>query len=188
MAETFELEGTVISLEQKRYRSGGGLIPGFWSVKLQTAQGERSCSFNSTRRKDPGDPSSETVPHPDFEIVQRAQATGESIRIRGHLTHKGEGPDRRTFKNGTSAELVGSASTTQWGTVAAGAATKSRSAGEEADIDDAKWAVGLVVDDMDLERPPSDEEMSEIKETAEKLVSTARDVADDAGSGRGRAT
>jgi hypothetical protein len=188
MAETFELEGTVISLEQKRYRSGGGLIPGFWSVKLQTAQGERSCSFNSTRRKDPHDPSSETVPHPDFEIVQRAQATGEPIRIRGHLTHKGEGPDRRTFKNGTSAELVGRASESPQGTDATRMATESRSAGEEADIDDAKWAVGLVVDDMDLEHPPSDEEMSEIKETAEKLVSTARDVAEDADPAHGGAT
>ena len=188
MADTFELEGTIISLEQKRYRSGGGLIPGFWSIKLQTAQGDRSCSFNSTRRKDPRDPSSETVPHPDFEIVQRAQASGEPIRIRGRLTHKGEGPDRRTFKNGTSAELVGSASQTRPGTDAIQAATERRSAGEEADIDDAKWAVGLAVEDMDLEHPPSDEEMSEVKATAEKLVSTAREVAEDADSARGGAT
>jgi hypothetical protein len=188
MAETFELEGTVISLEQKRYRSGGGLIPGFWSVKLQTPQGERSCSFNSTRRKDPRDPNSETVPHPDFKIVQRAQATGELIRIRGHLTHKGEGQDRRTFKNGTSAELVGTASQAQQPTDATPAATEGRNAGDEADIDDAKWAVGLVVEDMDLEHPPSDEEMSEIKETAEKLVSTAREVAEDADSAQGGGT
>jgi hypothetical protein len=185
MAETFELEGTVISLEQKRYRSGGGLIPGFWAVKLQTAQGERSCSFNSTRRKEPSESSSEMVPHPDFELVQRAQATGEPIRIRGHLTHKGDGPDRRTFKNGTSAELVGSASQARGPTDAAEAVTEGRNAGDEADIDDAKWAVGLVVDDMDLEHPPSDDEMSEIKETAEKLVSTAREVAEDAESAQG---
>jgi hypothetical protein len=181
MAETFELEGTVISLEQKRYRSGGGLIPGFWSVKLHTDEGERSCSFNSTRRKDPRDPSSETVPHPDFEIVQRAQASGERIRIRGHLTHKGEGPDRRTFKNGTSAELVASGSQARPEIDAADA----RSPGDEADIDDAKWAVGLVVDDMDLEQPPTDEEMSEIKESAQKLVATAREVAEDAESEEG---
>jgi hypothetical protein len=178
MAETFELEGTVISLEQKRYRSGGGLIPGFWSVKLQTSEGERSCSFNSARRKDPRDPNSETIPHPDFEVIQRAQVTGAPIRIRGHLVHKGEGPERRTFKNGTSAELIGAgAGSRQVGGehIDTGRGTEVE---RDPDIDDAKWAVGLVVEDMDLDHPPTEEEMSEIEETADKLVSAAREVAD----------
>jgi hypothetical protein len=36
MPEDFEITGTVDGLEQKRYRDGGGLIPDFWTVKLQT--------------------------------------------------------------------------------------------------------------------------------------------------------
>jgi hypothetical protein len=64
MRERFELRGTVTALEQKRSRDGGALIPGFWSVKLHTSEGERSCSFRRyyARAHQRGVPTPQTHP------------------------------------------------------------------------------------------------------------------------------
>lgn len=183
MAETFELEGKVVGLEQKRYRDGRGPIPGFWTVKLQTDSGERSCSFNSDRRKRLRDPQSEREPHPDFAIIQQAQVTGEAIRIRGHITYKGEGEDRRGFKNGTSAEL---ASVTQ--TVEPPATSGSGSTGAppedatppsvtDSNLDDAKWAVENVLGQMEIEGPLEENDSAKVKEGAKRLVQSTHEVA-----------
>jgi hypothetical protein len=176
MPDEFEETGTISAVEQKRYRDGGGLIPGFWSVKLQTPSGERSVSFNSERRKDPRDRNSPTEPHPDFGLIQRALASGETIRIRGHLTRKGEGENARTFKNGTSAELIAAPA-------AEGVATQpSNAAGAasapEPQLEDAKWAVETVLPQAGVDSPMSDRDLERVKQEAEKLLDATRDVAD----------
>jgi hypothetical protein len=176
MPENFEITGTVDGLEQKRYRDGGGLIPGFWTVKLQTPEGQRSSSFNSVRRKNPRDPNSATEPHPDFELIQRAQATGQPIRVRGHLTRKGEGESARTFKNGTSAELV---------EAAAGAtqANITPAAPPDRDMENAKWAVEAVLPSVDAANPMSENDLERVKQEAGKLLHATKEVADDASQG-----
>jgi hypothetical protein len=171
MPERFEITGRVTALEQKRYREGGGLIPGFWSVKLQTPEGERTCSFNSDRRKSPSDPNGAREPHPDFALIQRAQTTGETIRIRGHLTTKGD----RTFKNGTSAELVGSEAEQAASPPSVPAApTASRS-----EVEDAKWAVETILPRVDVDPPMGERDQAHIKEEAHKLLAATEDVAED---------
>jgi hypothetical protein len=84
MAETFELVGRVVGLEQKRYRDGRGPIPGFWTVKLQTEAGERSCSFNSDVRKNPRDPNREE------DATNLVEATHEVAAV---LEEPGENSD-----------------------------------------------------------------------------------------------
>jgi hypothetical protein len=176
MPENFEITGTVDGLEQKRYRDGGGLIPGFWTVKLQTPEGERSSSFNSVRRKNPRDPNSATEPHPDFALIQQAQATGQPIRIRGHLTRKGEGESARTFKNGTSAELVEAAeSTTQ--------ANVTPAASPDRDMENAKWAVEAVLPPVDAANPMSENDLERVKQEARTLLRATKEVADEASEG-----
>jgi hypothetical protein len=171
MPEEFEMTGTVSAVEQKRYREGGGLIPGFWNVKLQTTEGERSVSFNSERRTNPRDRNSPTEPHPDFVHIQRALTTGEVIRIRGRLTRKGEGESARTFKNGETAELVGT-------TAAERVENTDSEAGPEPEMENAKWAVGTVLPQLDVEGPMSETDLTRIKQEAEKLLDATEEVAD----------
>lgn len=177
MPEEFEETGTISAVEQKRYRDGGGLIPGFWSVKLQTPSGERSVSFNSERRKDPRDRNSPTEPHPDFGLIQRALASGETVRIRGHLTRKGEGENARTFKNGTSAELI-DAPPAEGVPTPPGNAEGAASAAPEPEMEDAKWAVETVLPQAGVDSPMSDSDVERVKQEAEKLLDATRDVAD----------
>jgi hypothetical protein len=174
MPEEFEMTGTVSAVEQKRYRDGGSLIPGFWNVKLQTTDGERSVSFNSERRINPGERNSPTEPHPDFALIQRALASGEPIRIRGRLTRKGEGENARTFKNGMSAELLAQ-------TEDAGVRSID-SAMSEPEMENAKWAVGTVLEKLDVEGPMSETELTRVKQEAGKLLDAAEEVADRPGN------
>jgi hypothetical protein len=170
MAETFELVGKVVGLEQKKYRDGRGPIPGFWTVKLQTEAGERSCSFNSDVRKNPRNPNSDREPHPDFPLIQRAQASGESIRIRGHITYKGEGENRWEFKNGTTAEPLSSAASSEVQTPGSSEATSSH-------LDEAKWAVENILAHSDFEGTLDDQEMARVREGARDLIETTHEVA-----------
>lgn len=170
MPEEFEITGTVSAVEQKRYRDGGGLIPGFWSVKLQTAEGERSCSFNSERRKDPQDRNSAREPHPDFSLIQRAQVSGERVRIRGHLTRKGDGENARTFKNGTAAELVD--------TAVKKTADDVSPAAVEPNMGDAKWAIETVLPTVDAESPMSEKDLDRVKQEAGRLLDATKEVAE----------
>jgi hypothetical protein len=180
MPEEFEMTGTVSAVEQKRYREGGGLIPGFWNVKLQTSEGERSVSFNSERRINPGERNSPTEPHPDFALIQGALASGQAIRIRGRLTRKGEGEDARTFKNGMSAELVAPTE---------GAPVRSPdSATSEPEMENAKWAVGTVLPQLNIEGTMSENDLTHVKQEAGKLLDATEEVADQPSNEEGNAT
>jgi hypothetical protein len=163
MPDSFEITGTVVGLEQKRYREGGGLIPGFWNVTLQTDEGARSCSFNSDRRGNPRDPDSEREPHPDFTLLQRAQATGEAIRITGDVVRKGG----RSFKNGRTAELAGSAQ------------DPPGRAAASAGMEDARWAVEQALERAEVTAPLGDDDMAHVRREAGKLLGVAREVAAD---------
>ena len=172
MAEPFEMVGKVVGLEQKKYRDGRGPIPGFWAVKLQTDAGERICSFNSKVRKNPRDPDSDREPHPDFPLVQRAQISGEPIRIRGHITYKGEGENRWGFKNGTSAELLASASASDPQAPSSPESTSSS-------LEEAKWGVENILAHSGIEDALDDEEMTRVKEGAKNLVEATHEVAEE---------
>jgi hypothetical protein len=171
MAETFELTGTVVALEQKKYRDGRGPIPGFWNVKLHTEQGERSCSFNSERRTNPRDPESSTEPHPDFALIQRAQVSGERITIAGRVTYKGEGENRRGFKNGLSA--VPEASSPE-----SPSAPPAAEAGAVADREDAKWAVENVLPEV-ADGPLDEDDVAAVKDSARRLIEATHEVAEE---------
>jgi hypothetical protein len=173
MAETFEIAGTVVALEQKKYRDGRGPIPGFWNVKLQTEQGERSCSFNSERRTNPRDSESPTEPHPDFALIQRAQVSGEKIRIAGRVTYKGEGENRRGFKNGVSAHFEASSPESPSGPSAPGA-----SAAAPADGDEVKWAVENVLPEV-VDGPLDDDDVAAVKDSARRLIEATHELADE---------
>lgn len=180
--ESFELVGTVTTLEQKK-KQDGTLIPGFWTVKLQTAQGERTCSFNSVRRIVAKDPDSDMEPHPDFPVIQQAQATGETVRITGYLTQKNE----KTFKNGTAAEIVAAGTKSTWTEPAKsnGGGTPQASpqpgitqtSGLSIDEERAWRALAIVVPQLEFEQPSAEEQVEWTREKALKLVNLAQQIA-----------
>lgn len=191
---TFELVGPVIGLEIRK--KDGAPIPGFWSLKIDTQEGERTCSFNSTRAKDKRNPKGEQEPHPDFPILQTAQATGQWVRVKGNISSKGE----KTFKNGTSAELVPEGTPMMWsedggwkdaqqgqlgaaqvGSASTGATglsgSQSASAALDTKLEEAWRALAVIVPLLEVETPAEDEQEAWIGERSLKLIHLARQIA-----------
>jgi hypothetical protein len=87
--ERFEVAGTVEAVEQRRYRSGEP-IEGLWGVRLATADGSRTVSFNSTVPVDWNVPKGVRRPHPDFTVVRDAMGTGDTVEITGTVANKAD--------------------------------------------------------------------------------------------------
>ena len=70
MTERFEWTGRVVAIEQKKRRTGE-LIERLWDAALDTPDGTRRLSFNSSVPKDWDHPRGERIPNPDFELLQK---------------------------------------------------------------------------------------------------------------------
>jgi len=171
VAERFEVTGTVDSLEQRRYRDERP-IEGLWAVRLRTADGRRTVSFNSTVPVDWDDPRGERRPHPDFAVLQDAMASGQTVQISGTVAEKGD----RTYLNGTRAKVVEGAPAS---------APPGRPEGDDDGVDkeDAKWAVALAVQQVEI----SDREsIDELRTMSAALLLVAEELAEDGIEGAAR--
>ena len=173
MGERFQWSGRISGIEQKRRRSGEPL-EGLWDVTLETPDGKRRLSFNSSMPKDWDRPRGERIPHPDFEILQKAQAEGLEVSISGTVTAKGEPGSERRFYNGRKAALVG----TPGREPASGdrVPTADEPPSRVVANEEARWAVGLAADQLDI-TPGDRRDLENVRRLSRDLLDAAHDVA-----------
>jgi hypothetical protein len=173
MGERFQWSGRISVIEQKRRRSGEP-IEGLWDVTLQTPDGKRRLSFNSSVPKDWDRPRGERIPHPDFEILQKAQAEGLEVSITGTVTTKGEPGSERRFYNGRKATLLATLDREP----ASGdrAPTAEEPPGGAVTDEEARWAVGLAADQLDI-TSGNRRDLENVRRLSRDLLDAAHDVA-----------
>jgi hypothetical protein len=158
----------VIGLEPKGSAAGPTL--GLWDVKLETDDGVKNCSFNSSIPKSSDDPQGEQIIYPGFLIIQAALKSHVHVRITGYVTEEEVDGQNQESHRGTSVEPLEEIPD-----------ASLKSSGITVGFEDAKWALGVAMSAMPRSTDGAD--LDAVRKLASSLLDTALELAGGVGTG-----